>query len=105
MRRLLLIGVLVVSASGLCLCQDAESFPGTTPLDWTDEDFSVRIMDGAHAFVEAAFRDGAVHPTGTAITKILPPVSRFAMAGGHSAKKRTVLQKLRDFFDPFFGLT
>lgn len=54
---------------------------------------------------DAAFRDGAVQPTGTAITKILPPVSRFAKAGGHSAKKRTVLQKLGDFFDRFFGLS
>jgi type I restriction enzyme R subunit len=58
-----------------------------------------------HAFVEAAFRDGAVQPTGTAITKILPPVSRFAEAGGHSAKKRNVLQKLGEFFDRFFGLS
>ena len=61
--------------------------------------------EATHAFVEAAFRDGAVQPTGTAITKILPPVSRFAKAGGHSAKKRTVLQKLGDFFDRFFGLS
>jgi type I restriction enzyme R subunit len=61
--------------------------------------------EATHAFVEAAFRDGAVQPTGTAITKILPPVSRFAQGGGHSAKKRTVLQKLGDFFDRFFGLS
>lgn len=61
--------------------------------------------EATHAFVEAAFRDGAVQPTGTAITKILPPVSRFARAGGHSAKKRAVLQKLGDFFDRFFGLS
>jgi type I restriction enzyme R subunit len=61
--------------------------------------------EATHAFVEAAFRDGAVQPTGTAITKILPPVSRFAQAGGHSAKKRTVLRKLTDFFDRFFGLS
>ena len=44
--------------------------------------------EATHAFVEAAFRDGAVQPTGTAITKILPPVSRFARGGGHSAKKQ-----------------
>jgi type I restriction enzyme R subunit len=61
--------------------------------------------DATHAFVEAAFRDGAVQPTGTAITKILPPVSRFAKAGGHSAKKRNVLQKLGEFFDRFFGVS
>ena len=61
--------------------------------------------EATHAFVEAAIRDGAVQPTGTAITRILPPVSRFTKAGGHSAKKRTVLQKLGEFFDRFFGLS
>jgi type I restriction enzyme R subunit len=55
--------------------------------------------------VEAAFRDGVVQPTGTAITKILPPVSRFGPAGGHAAKKQTVLGKLGAFFDRFFGLS
>ncbi len=58
-----------------------------------------------HAFVDAAFRDGAVQPTGTAITKILPPVSRFGHDGGHAVKKRTVLTKLGDYFDRFFGLS
>jgi type I restriction enzyme R subunit len=57
------------------------------------------------AFVDAAFRDGAVQPTGTGITKILPPVSRFGQDGGHATKKHTVLTKLGDFFDRFFGLS
>lgn len=57
------------------------------------------------AFVDAAFRDGAVQPTGTGITKILPPVSRFGQDGGHATKKQTVLTKLGDFFDRFFGLS
>jgi cephalosporin-C deacetylase-like acetyl esterase len=34
------------------ICQDSPTLPGTAPLDWTDADPSVRIMDGAHAFVE-----------------------------------------------------
>lgn len=37
----------------------------------------------AHAFVGSAFRDGELRTSGTAITKILPPVSRFAGGGGH----------------------
>jgi len=57
------------------------------------------------AFVDAAFRDGAVQPTGTAITKILPPVSRFGQDGGHATKKQSVLAKLGEFFDRFFGLS
>ena len=61
--------------------------------------------DATRSFVDAAFRDGAVQPTGTAITKILPPVSRFGQSGGHAAKKRSVLAKLGAFFDRFFGLS
>jgi type I restriction enzyme, R subunit len=60
--------------------------------------------EATYAFVETSFRDGALQPSGTAITKILPPVSRFAKDGGHGAKKSTVLDKLTRFFDRFQGL-
>ena len=56
------------------------------------------------AFVDNAFRDGAIPTTGTAITKILPPVSRFSKNNGHSVKKQTVLDKLAAFFERYFGL-
>jgi len=61
--------------------------------------------DAARAFVEAAFRDGSLRTTGTAITKVLPPVSRFAADGGHSEKKQRVIDKLGAFFERFFGLS
>lgn len=57
------------------------------------------------AFVDNAFRDGAISATGTAITKILPPVSRFSKNNGHSVKKQTVLDKLSAFFERYFGLS
>ncbi|HET7023688.1 MAG TPA: hypothetical protein VFI39_00605 [Gemmatimonadales bacterium] len=60
--------------------------------------------DETRRFVENAFRDGGIQVTGTAITKILPPVSRFAEGGGHAAKKRTVLEKLGAYFERYFGL-
>lgn len=60
--------------------------------------------DETRAFVERAFRDGALQQTGTAVTKILPPASRFASDGGHGEKKRRVLTKLAAFFDRFNGL-
>ena len=47
-----------------------------------------------HAFVADAFRDGAIPTTGTAITRILPPASRFAPSGGHAATKQSTLAKL-----------
>ncbi|MCC2319540.1 type I restriction endonuclease subunit R [Cellulomonas xiejunii] len=56
------------------------------------------------AFVDTAFRDGQVRGTGTAITQILPPVSRFAKGSNHGAKKQTVIDKLAAFFERFFDL-
>lgn len=60
--------------------------------------------DKTKAFVDNAFRDGGIPTTGTAITKILPPVSRFSKSNNHSAKKQTVLEKLAAFFERYFGL-
>ena len=56
------------------------------------------------AFIDNAFRDGALPVTGTAITKILPPVSRFNKNNDHAVKKQMVLDKLGAFFERFFGL-
>ena len=60
--------------------------------------------DDTHEFVQRAFRDGAVPTAGTAVTRILPPVSRFAKANNHSVKKQTVLEKLSAFFSRYVGL-
>ncbi|WP_298337228.1 type I restriction endonuclease subunit R [Ferrimicrobium sp.] len=55
-------------------------------------------------FIDRAFRDGSISTAGTAITKILPPVSRFSPSGGHSDKKQHVLVRLGAFFERFLGL-
>ena len=60
--------------------------------------------DETRTFMDQAFRDGAVKTSGTAITKVLPPVSRFSAGGGHEAKKERVLDKLSAFFERFYGL-
>lgn len=57
-----------------------------------------------HLFVENAFRDGIIPVTGTAITRILPPVSRFNRNNSHAVKKQRVLDRLSTFFDRFSGL-
>ena len=61
--------------------------------------------EATRSFVQAAFRDGEVRTTGTAITTVLPPVSRFDPEGGHGERKQRVIQRLRTFFDRFHGLT
>lgn len=52
----------------------------------------------ARRFVANAFREGAIPTTGTAITKVLPPVSRFSSNNPHAEKKQRVLDKLTAFF-------
>jgi type I restriction enzyme R subunit len=61
--------------------------------------------DETKKFIELAFRDGTIPTAGTAVTKILPPVSRFSSDGGHSEKKQHVLARLGAFFERFFGLS
>lgn len=54
-------------------------------------------------FVANSFHDGVLKTTGTDIDKILPPVSRFG-GGGRATKKQTVIDKLKAFFEKYFGL-
>jgi len=61
--------------------------------------------DATYAFVKNAFRDGSVATTGTAITKVLPPVSRFSPTGERTQKRESVLGKLTSFFERFFDIS
>lgn len=61
--------------------------------------------EAAYKFVENAFRDGGVQVTGTAISKVLPPVSRFSPTGERSKKRESVLTKLSQFFERFFDIS
>ena len=54
-------------------------------------------------FVENAFRDGEIKTTGTDIDKLMPPVSRFG-GGNRAKKKQGVIEKLKGFFEKFFGI-
>jgi len=53
-------------------------------------------------YIDNALRDGMMKTTGTAIDKIMPPVSRFG--GGRAVKKQGIIEKLRKFFEKYLGL-
>ena len=55
-------------------------------------------------FVENAFRDGILKTTGTDVDRLMPPVSRFGGGGSRDKKKQTVIEKLKGFFEKYFGL-
>jgi len=61
--------------------------------------------DKTYQFVRDAFRNGRVATTGTALVKVLPPVSRFSPGGERSKKRESVLDKLTRFFERFFDIS
>ena len=54
-------------------------------------------------FIANAFRNGEMKTTGTDIDKLMPPVSRFG-GGNRAEKKRGIIEKLKGFFERFFGI-
>ncbi|MBQ6961745.1 MAG: hypothetical protein IJP78_12275 [Clostridia bacterium] len=54
-------------------------------------------------YIENAFRDGEIKTTGTDIDSIMPPTSRFG-GGNRAQKKQTIIEKLKAFFERFFGI-
>ena len=55
-------------------------------------------------FLESAFRDGEIKTTGTDIDRLMPPVSRFGGGGARAKKKQSIIEKLKQFFERFFGI-
>ena len=54
-------------------------------------------------FLDNSFRDGQVKTTGTDIEKILPPMRRFG-GENRTERKETIIDKLKKFFEKYFGL-
>ena len=61
--------------------------------------------EATYVFIQNAFRNGTVATTGTAFTKVLPPVSLFSPTGDRTKKREGVLSKLTNFFERFFDIS
>lgn len=59
--------------------------------------------DETRKFIDNSFRDGQIKTTGTDIDKIMPPISRFG-GGDRTKKKQSIIEKLKAFFERFFGI-
>lgn len=55
-------------------------------------------------FVEVSLQTGEVKTSGTAIDKLLPPMSRFGGGSNRAQKKQTVIERLIAFVQKFFGI-
>jgi len=59
--------------------------------------------EATRRFIDNAFRDGMLKTTGTDIDQIMPPISRFS-GSKRSEKKQSIIERLVDFFEKYFGL-
>ena len=59
--------------------------------------------EATRKFLDDSFRDGEVKTTGTDIEKILPPMRRFG-GGNRAEKKQTIIDKIKKFFEKYFGI-
>ena len=55
-------------------------------------------------YIDNAFRDGELKTTGVGIDNLLPPMRRFGGGSNRAEKKQTVIEKLKAFFEKFFGV-
>ena len=60
--------------------------------------------DETKKFIDNAFRDGELKTTGVGIDSLLPPMRRFGGNSNRAEKKQTVIEKLKAFFEKFFGI-
>ena len=60
-----------------------------------------------YEFVSQSFKNGEIEETGTAITRILPPIPLFSKnkENDRGKKKKSVIAKLKAFFERFFDVS
>ena len=59
--------------------------------------------EATRKYIDESFEAGALKTNGTAVDDIMPPVSRFG-GGNRAGKKQGIIDKLRGFFEKYFGL-
>ena len=59
--------------------------------------------DETRRFMESALQSGELKTNGTDIDRLMPPVSRFG-GGNRAVKKQGVIERMKVFFEKFFGI-
>ena len=92
---------------GSSVDDDWRSFVDTKKLEELNQIINEESLDHdeTYRFIDNAFRDGTIQSSGTAISKILPPGTRFSEDKSRSRKRETVLDKLTSFFNKFFDIS
>jgi len=92
---------------GAHVSDDWQSFVDEKKMEELDQIIAEEKLDKeeTYKFINNAFRDGYVQTTGTGLAKILPPVSRFSATGERTQKRETVIEKIKAFFNRFWGIS
>ena len=61
--------------------------------------------EATYEIIKRSFESGMVETTGTSISKVLPAMTRFDVGNRRSSKKKTVINKLIDYFNRFFNIS
>jgi type I restriction enzyme R subunit len=67
----------------------------------TDENLD---QEETYKFIDIAFRDGSIQSSGTAISKLIPPTSRFLPDNSRGKKRESVLEILANFFNKYIDI-
>ncbi len=86
--------------------QDWQRFVEGKKIEELEQIIKAEKLDynATYSLVKNSFRNGFVPTTGTAISKIIPPVTRFSPTGERTHKLESVLYKLTRFFERFFNI-
>jgi type I restriction enzyme, R subunit len=92
---------------GTKVTDDWQSFVDEKKMEELDQIIAEENLDKEETrkFINNAFRDGYVQTTGTGLSKILPPVSRFTPTGERTQKRETVIEKIKAFFSRFWDIS
>jgi type I restriction enzyme R subunit len=61
--------------------------------------------DSTYSFIKKAFENGSVETTGTSISNVLPPISRFDADNTRLNKKKKVIDRFVEYFNRFFNIS
>ena len=92
---------------GAAVSDDWHTFVVEKKMEELDRIIAEENLDKAetYKFVSNAFRDGYVQTSGTGLAGILPPVSRFTPTGERTAKRESVIEKIKAFFNRFWDIS
>jgi len=87
--------------------EDWTEFVAKKKIEYLEKIVDEENLDSERAkdFMNDAFRDGQLYTSGTTLSKILPPISRFSKDKERGRKRESVIEKFTEFFNKFYDIS